>query len=144
MTTPYPWEEPTVSDLNLAAVAIAAIASFVASAAWYLIFGNAMARLQKQWRGAEPPAGPEPLKLLGFFGSQLLLAVVVAYVFSRADVSGWPSSAGLGLVLWLGFCATQQLSSTLGEQVPVKLAAIHAGDWLMHLLIISTIVGLWH
>lgn len=133
-----------MSDLNLAAVAVAAVASFVASALWYLIFGNAVARLQKQWRGAAPPAGPEPLMLLGFFGTQLVLAAAVAYVFSRTDVSGWPSAAGLGLLLWLGFCATQQLSSTLGEQVPVKLAAIHAGDWLLHLLIISTIVGLWH
>lgn len=132
-----------MSDLNLLAVAVAAIVSFVASAVWYMIFGNAMARQQLQWRGAEPPAGPEPLKLLGFFGSQLVLAVVVAYLCSRADVSSWPGALGLGLVLWIGFCATQQASSMLGEQVPVKLAAIHAGDWLMHLLIISTVVGLW-
>jgi Protein of unknown function (DUF1761) len=143
MSTPHPWEEPTVSDLNLAAVAVAAVASFVASAVWYMIFGNAMARLQKKWRGAEPPAGPEPLKLLGFFATQLLLAVAVGYLFERAGVDDWPGAIGLGLVLWLGFCASQQVSSTLGEQVPVKLAAIHAGDWLMHLLIISTIIGLW-
>jgi hypothetical protein len=132
-----------MSDLNWFAVAVAAIASFVASAVWYAIFGATMGRLQKQWRGAEPSARPEPVKLLGFFGSQLVLAVTVAYLCSRADVSSWAGAVGLGLVLWIGFCASQQVSSMLGEQVPVKLAAIHAGDWLMHLLIISTVVGLW-
>ena len=31
----------------------------------------------------------------------------------------------------------------MGEDVPVTLAAIHAGDWLLHLVIMSVIIGLW-
>jgi len=52
-------------------------------------------------------------------------------------------SVGLGLVLWIGFCATQWVGSIMGEDVPVTLAAIHARDWLLHMLIMSVIIGLW-
>lgn len=33
--------------------------------------------------------------------------------------------------------------SVLREKVPSKLAAIHAGDWLVKLLATALVVGLW-
>lgn len=102
-----------------------------------------MAALQAQWRGATPPESPEPWKLLGFFGSGLVVALAVAILVDLADVDGWLDSLGLGVLLWVGFCATQWVGSILGEQVPLRLAAIHAGDWLAHLLIIAVVVGVW-
>jgi hypothetical protein len=50
-----------VSELNVLAVVVAGVASFVASAAWYMIFGSAMVRLQREWRGAEPAGPATPL-----------------------------------------------------------------------------------
>jgi hypothetical protein len=132
-----------MSDVNVWAVLVAGIASFVASGVWYAVFGGAMAAMQAQWRGATPQAGPEPWTLLGFFGSGLVVALAVAIVVDLAEIDGWLDSLGLGLLLWVGFCATQWVGSVLGEQVPVRLAAIHAGDWLAHLLIIAVIVGVW-
>ncbi|MGH3482231.1 MAG: DUF1761 domain-containing protein [Nocardioidaceae bacterium] len=128
-------------DVNVWAVLVAGVASFVASGVWYAVFGDSMAALQAQWRGATPPDGPEPWKLLGFFGSGLVVALAVAVLVDLGDVGGWLDSLGLGVLLWVGFCATQWVGSVLGEQVPVRLAAIHAGDWLAHLLIIAVIVG---
>jgi hypothetical protein len=130
-------------DVNAWAVLIAVVLSFVASGAWYAVFGNAMVSLQARWRGAPPPQGPEMWKMLGFLVSGLVVALAVAVVAGLVDVDGWLESAGLGLLLWVGFCATQWVGSILGEQVPVKLAAIHAGDWLAHLLIIAVVVGVW-
>ena len=49
-----------------------------------------------------------------------------------------PGAAAVG-----GFAGTQWVASILGEGVPPALAAIHAGDWLCHMLIISTIVETW-
>jgi uncharacterized protein DUF1761 len=130
-------------DVNAWAVLVAGVLSFVASGAWYAVFGNAMVALQAQWRGATPPQGPEAWKMLGFLLSGLVVALAVAVVAGLIDVDGWLESAGLGLLLWVGLCATQWVGSILGEQVPVKLAAIHAGDWLAHLLIIAVVVGVW-
>jgi hypothetical protein len=44
--------------------------------------------------------------------------------------------------MWLGLSATQWTSSIVWEKVPVNMAAIHAGDWLVKLLAISVILGL--
>ena len=49
---------------------------------------------------------------------------------------------GLGLLLWAGFVLTQWVSSTAGEDVPVPLAAIHTGDWLVR-LVVGGIVAAW-
>lgn len=133
-----------MSEINVVAV-VAAAASFVASMLWYGVFGAAMMRLQAEWRGAEEevPDRPPVWKLLGFFTTGLIIALCVAVLVGLTDISGWSPSLGLGVLLWVGFSLTQWISSILGEGVPWKLAAIHAGDWLLHLLIISVIVGVW-
>lgn len=46
-------------------------------------------------------------------------------------------------LLWLGLSAVQWVSSMVWEKVPLTMAAIHAGDWLMKLVVISAIVGAW-
>jgi len=130
-------------DINAVAVAVAAVGSFAASGVWYALLGDTMAELQRQWRAAERPDAPEPGKMAAFFGTAVVVAVAVAILVDLADVSGWAESAGLGLLLWVGFVLTQWIGSILGEGVPVRLAAIHAGDWLLHMLIISVIVGVW-
>lgn len=132
-----------MSEVNILAIVVAGAASFVASAVWYMAFGNAMATLQRQWRSAEPSERPRPWELLILLANQWVIAAVVAVIFDLANISGWAASAGFGILLWVGFVLTQWVGSVLGEQVPLRLAAIHAGDWLMHLLIISTIVGVW-
>ena len=126
-----------MAELNILAIVVAGVASFVASVAWYMVFGSATARLQREWRGVEPSGRPpRPWELLILLVNGWVIAAVVAVIVNLADISGWAASAGLGLLLWVGFALTQWVGSVLGEQVPVRLAAIHAGDWLMHMLII--------
>lgn len=131
-------------EINLVAVVVAAAASFAASAAWYAVLGNAVARLQQQWRGAKSAQdAPVLVQMLAFFAAALVLAFVTACIVGLTDITGVVPAFGLGLLLWIGFCATQWVSSIVGENVPVQLAAIHAGDWLLHMLIITVIVGTW-
>jgi hypothetical protein len=49
----------------------------------------------------------------------------------------------LGTVLWLGFPVVVLAGSVFHEHVPVPLAALHAGDWLLKLLAITTITTAW-
>jgi hypothetical protein len=37
----------------------------------------------------------------------------------------------------------QWVSSSMWEKVPFKMAAIHAGDWLVKLVLLAVIVGVW-
>jgi hypothetical protein len=48
----------------------------------------------------------------------------------------------LGLVLWWGFPLVLLSGSVMWEKVPAPTAVLHAGDWLLKLLVISAIVGL--
>jgi hypothetical protein len=49
----------------------------------------------------------------------------------------------LGLALWLGFPFVLLTGSMMWDRVPAPTAALHAGDWLLKLVVISAIVGLW-
>jgi Protein of unknown function (DUF1761) len=129
--------------INVVAVLVAAAASLVASMVWYSIVGGSMVELQQQWRGAAAGSDrPMIWTLLVFATTSLVIATVVAVLF-RTGTTGLLPSVGLGLLLWIGFCATQWVGSIIGEDVPVTLAAIHAGDWLLHMVIMSAIIGLW-
>jgi hypothetical protein len=44
--------------------------------------------------------------------------------------------------LWLGFPLVLLTGSMIWDRVPTVTALLHAGDWLLKLLVISVIVGL--
>ena len=73
----------------------------------------------------------------------LVLATVVAGLSERLDIEGLAGAALLGLALWIGFPVTLLTGSVQWENVPWRLAALHAGDWLLKLLVIAAVVTLW-
>jgi hypothetical protein len=50
----------------------------------------------------------------------------------------------LGPVLWVGFPFVLLTGAIMWEDVPRKLAAIHAGDWLVKMALITAILSAWH
>jgi hypothetical protein len=79
---------------------------------------------------------------------ELLRSLVVAYVlailFGLVGIAGLIGAVGLGLLVWVGFPFVLLVGSVVWDRVPWRLAAIHAGDWLVKLLLLAIIVGLWH
>jgi hypothetical protein len=49
----------------------------------------------------------------------------------------------LGFLLWIGFPVILFTGSIMRENYPWKLAAIHAGEWLVKLVIICVKLSLW-
>jgi hypothetical protein len=128
--------------VNFLAVVVGAVAVFVASSVWYVVFGPTRMRLRGIEPGAAADVRPPPWKVL----AEVLRSVVVAYVLARfigALEVTWMGAVGLGLLAWIGFPVMILLGSVQWEDVPWKLAAIHAGDWLVKLLILSVILGVW-
>lgn len=125
--------------MNYLAVGVAAVAAFVMSWLWYTVFGKELAKVSAAF--AEPK--PEPWRLLVEFGRNIVLASVLAYVIGRIEDVDWLGAAGIGVLLWLGLSAVQWVGSIIWEKAPAKLAAIHAGDWLVKLVLITAIVGAW-
>lgn len=124
--------------MNILAVGVAAVAAFVASGAYYGALGSRLAQLSPTYaRPGRPPAATAAVELV----RNVVLALVVAGL--AADRGGPVAALLLALALWIAFPAVLLAGSVFHERVPAALAAIHAGDWLINLLLVTGIVGLW-
>ncbi len=128
-------------------VLVAAVVVFVLGWLWYspLLFYKPWMRL----RGMDPVAAMAGAKMpAGKLLIELVRCLVLAYVIARftalLGVGSWMGAVHLGLFLWIGFPVILLTGSIIWENVPWKVAAIHAGDWLVKMLVISIIVSVWH
>ena len=120
-------------DVELLAVLAATVAAFALGGAYYSVLGDEL-----------PAAGqPGPWTLAVEVLRCLVLAAVVAGLASQGGIDEWTGGLLLGLVLWIGFPLVLWTGAVVHESTPVKLAAIHAGDWLAKLLVVGAIVSVW-
>ena len=132
--------------VNLVAVLVTAVAIFVLGWLWYspLLFFNPWMRL----RGLDPAAAMANAKMpMGKLGIEFARCFILAYVVAGIVTHGEPNvfgAAHIGLILWVGFPVILLTGSVIWDNVPWKVAAIHAGDWLVKLLVISIIASVWH
>jgi Protein of unknown function (DUF1761) len=124
---------------NLIAVAVATVAAFVASSTYYTVFAGALAAQL----GTEPSTERPPVwKILVELVRSLTVTVGFAVALSQLDVTG-PAVLLFALVVWLVFPVAILSGSIVWDSVPWRLAAIHAGDWLLKAVLIALVVGLW-
>lgn len=125
---------------NYLRIIAAALAAFVASSAWYTVFGGAMTDL----RGVDPAAtantGAQVGTMLFVVVQSLVVASMIAYFVARLGIADRRGAVRLGALLWI-FPASILLGSVVHENVPPMLAAIHAGDWLVKLLLMAVVLG---
>jgi len=128
-------------QLNSLAIVVAAVAAFVVSSVWYTIFGKTVAVARGE---AASDTGRMPVwKLLVELVRSLVVATVLAGLCVKLGASSVAAAMLLGFVLWVGFPLVLWTGAIIWENVPVKLAAIHAGDWLAKLVLVAAIVGVW-
>jgi hypothetical protein len=123
-------------------ILVASVSVFVLSSVWYM----ALSPVEARFLGAAAPqrgGRPGPAKA----GLELLRSAIVAGVIvglaRRSHVDGVGAVVLLGLVLWAGFPLVLLTGSVIWERVSPVTAALHAGDWLLKLVVISIIVGFW-
>jgi len=128
-------------------VLVAAVVVFVLGWLWYspLLFYKPWMRL----RGLDPVAAMTGAKMPGGkLVVELARCIILAYVIARfvalLGIGSWLGAVHFGLMVWIGFPVIILTGSVLWENTPWKVAAIHAGDWLVKMLLISIIVTLWH
>jgi hypothetical protein len=127
-----------VSAVSPLRVAAAAGAAFVTSSAWYAGFGSRLAQLDEAYAGPAPsPAVVAPVELV----RSGVVAAAVSVLADRLPVRGPGEALALGAGLWAAFPAVLLTGSVVHEKVPWQQAAIHAGDWLVKLLLVSAVVA---
>jgi Protein of unknown function (DUF1761) len=134
-------EDQVMIRINYFAIGVAVIAVFIASLIWYspLAFGKEFMELSGVGRSSSPNIG----MIAGELARTLILAYVLARLVLLLNVVDWKGAVRLGLWLWVGFPIVLLSGSVMWQNVPWKLAAIHAGDWLVKILLIAVILGIW-
>jgi hypothetical protein len=106
---------------------------------WYAVLGKELSKVSPAFAEASKQR-PEPWKMGVVIAQGIVIASVISYIIG---VVSFVDALQLSFLLWLGLAAMQWVGSMVWEKVPLKMAAIHGGDWLVKLLIIGSIVGVW-
>jgi hypothetical protein len=131
---------------NLLPVIVSAIVVFVLGWLWYspLLFYKTWMRL----RGLDPVAAMANAKMpMDTVTIELVRCLILAYMVSSLvmllGVHSFLGAVHFGSMMWVTFPVLILAGSVLWEKAPLGVAAIHAGDWLVKLLVIPIIVTLW-
>jgi hypothetical protein len=119
-------------DVDVVAVLVAAVVAFVLSGVYYGVLGVDGGRELPGWA---VPAVELP--------RNLVLAAVVGGLAGAATVDTLGGGLLLGLALWVGFPLVLWTGAIAHEGTAWRLAAVHAGDWLVKLLAVSALVAAW-
>ena len=128
-------------DVDFLAIAASAVAAFVISTVWYIVFAAHHTALSPAAADAAAAgATPPPWKIAIELVRSAVVASVVAALAGLIGVRDLPAVLVLAVALWVAFPVVLLTGSVIWENVPPKLAAIHAGDWLVKLVVIGLIV----
>jgi hypothetical protein len=132
--------------VNYLAVFVAAVVVFVLGWLWYspLLFYKPWMRLRgldpdAAMAGAKMPGGKLVIELVRC----IILAYIIAHFVALLGITSWMGAVHFGFLAWVGFPVILLTGSVLWDNIPWKVAAIHAGDWLVKLLVIPIIVSVW-
>jgi hypothetical protein len=68
---------------------------------------------------------------------------VLARLISGLGIIDWRAALNLGFWVWLGFPVQMLVGASLWDNKPWALDLIHAGDWLIKMLLIALILAKW-
>ena len=117
-------------------IGIATVVAFVISFVCYSVAPVA--------RTDQPVADerPQPWQVILELLRSAIVAGLLAGLLRAADWDGPKQGALLGMGLW-ALPVVLLAGSVLWESVPMRSAALHAGDWLIKLVAVGAIVGLF-
>lgn len=134
-------------DINILAVIVAAIASMALGFLWYseAVFGSAwrlLTDLTAEDIGNKDTAGMMKNYILSTLGS-FVMAIVLALAINYVEPGSILTGIEVGFWAWLGFVAPVQMTSVLFGKKPWKLYFLETGYFLVSLLVMGAIIGVW-
>jgi F0F1-type ATP synthase assembly protein I len=136
--------------INYIALVITTIITIIVSALYYILLNKRVVAIRAQVakqtkvKNTDIRTTMTPNKLIVEFVRTFITGLVIAYAVLLLGTDTFGGSLVLGVWLWIGFPAVLLTGSVIHEHFPPKLAAIHAGDWLIKTLLFSVILTLWH
>ena len=126
-------------------IVVAVILAFLLSTVYYIVLN----RPYKKLLGAQPDKNGKykmsmtPNRIIVELVRNFVLALVIAYAIALLNLLFWNQALLLAVWLWIGFPVVLLAGSVTHEGYSKALAAIHAGDWLIKLLVFSVVLTVW-
>ena len=134
------------SKVNYLAVIVAVVAAALVSSVWYspFLFGKQWMELRDAANQAAVADTTIPAwKMIVEIVREFVVAYVIARFVTRTRTADWKGGLSLGFWVWLGFPVAMLVGASLWDNKPWMLVPIHAGDWLMKMLLMALIFSKW-
>ena len=120
-------------------------AAVVVSSVWYspFLFGKQWIELSGISSRATGNTAIPAWKMLIDLVREFVVIYVLARLVNGMGIAGWKGALTLGFWMWLGFPVQMLVGASLWDNKPWLLDLIHAGDWLMKMLVITLILAKW-
>jgi uncharacterized protein YacL len=130
--------------INLVAVVVAIIAAFIVGWLWYspVLFGRTWMRLM----GVTPESMKDISVRDSYLGNILgtvIMAVVIAVLFSYADINTPTEAISWSLLIWLGIVMPFGFNDVVFGKKHWRLWFLNGGHQLLTLLVMGYIIALW-
>jgi len=131
-------------ELHFLPILVCALIVWLLGALWYspVLFAKPWVAIVGRQMGEKPKGLAKGM--IGSFIGDLLLAFVMLHfiLWSGADSFGW--GALIGFICWVGFVVGPLYPQSVYEGRPFTYFAINSGYWLVSLLAVGGLLGVWH
>ena len=131
-------------ELHFLPILVCALIVWLLGALWYspVLFAKPWVAIVGRQMGEKPKGLAKGM--IGSLIGDLLLAFVMLHfiLWSGADSFGW--GALIGFICWVGFVVGPLYPQSVYEGRPFTYFAINSGYWLVSLLAVGGLLGVWH
>ena len=134
-----------LANLNFVSIIVVTIINIALGTLWYSekMFGRTWMRLAGITK-PENCAGKMMAKIYAAaFILNLIFSTIFASVLNRYYVFSWSGALLVAVAVWLGLILPVLSGAVLWEGKPIKLLAIHAGYYLVSLVLMASIFTLF-
>jgi ABC-type xylose transport system permease subunit len=121
---------------DLRGIAAATAAAFATSAAYYITLAEPYQELL-----GTPQASMPAWTLLVELARTLALTSAMSALVARLDIVRASRALQVAVAAWTAFPATLMVGAVVHDGVPWGLAAIHGGDWLVKLCLVTVLLA---
>lgn len=133
--------------VNIWPILVASVVAFAIGALWYspVLFGKEWMALAKinQSDVERARAGSMWKSYISQFVATLVMFGVLSFIIWTTKTSSLSDGAFLGLLIWIGFTATEGVGALLWERKPFRLVLIQCVGTLISLVVGGAIIGAW-
>jgi hypothetical protein len=132
-------------EISYPAIITGVIITFIVSTIYYIVLNSRYKILlgQKPEKNGKFKISITPNKILAELVRNFFLGIVIAYAVSMLNLIRIDQAVLMAVWLWIGLPVVLFAGLAIHENYSRGLAAIHAGDWLLKLLIFSVLLTAW-